>query len=173
MTALEQESLFRRWLAEHAGLMWRVVRGFAATHEDQEDLLQEVALQLWMSLPSFQARAAESTWIYRVAFNTALAWKRGEKRRGVKHEKFFELNADSATSPDPHGQPGEDMVQSLYIAIRQLPRLDASLALMHLDGVSYREISEVLGLTESNVGVKLNRIRKQLAKLLKGEKDEL
>jgi len=59
--------LFRRWLADHAGLMWKVVRGFAATPEDQEDLLQEVALKLWMSLPSFQGRAAESTWIYRVA----------------------------------------------------------------------------------------------------------
>ena len=60
------------------------------------------------------------------------------------------------------------MVQQLYAAIRQLPKLDASLALMHLDGLSYREMSEVLGITESNVGVKLNRIRKQLAEMLKG-----
>ena len=92
MTAHEQETLFRRWLADHAGLMWKVVRAFAATPEDQQDLLQEVALKLWMSLPSFRGEAAESTWIYRVAFNTALAWKRVEKRRGSKHERFLELN---------------------------------------------------------------------------------
>jgi RNA polymerase sigma-70 factor (ECF subfamily) len=64
------------------------------------------------------------------------------------------------------------MVRQLYAAIRQLPKLDASLALMHLDGLSYREMSEVMGITESNVGVKLNRIRKQLAEMLKGTDHE-
>jgi len=77
-------------------------------------------------------------------------------------------------SPEPHGQTrDEELVQQLYVAIRQLPKLDASLALMHLDGLSYREMSEVLGITESHVGVKLNRIRKKLAEMLKGDDDEL
>jgi RNA polymerase sigma-70 factor (ECF subfamily) len=174
MTPHEQETLFRRWLADHTGLMWKVVRAFAATPEDQEDLLQEVALKLWMSLPAFQGKAAESTWIYRVAFNTALAWKRGEKRRGAKHEKFLELNGGPEISPAQQGQTRDDeLVEKLYVAIRQLPKLDASLALMHLDGLSYREMSDVLGITESNVGVKLNRIRKQLAEMLKGDDHEL
>src|SRR5262245_15395477 len=126
MTAPEQEILFRRWLADHTGLMWKVVRTFAVAPEDQKDLLQEVALQLWMSLPAFRGGAAESTWIYRVAFNTAMVWKRGEKRRHAKHEKFFELNVPpdnsaghSATTRD------EELVQQLYTAIRQLPILDA------------------------------------------------
>jgi len=169
MTAHEQEALFRRWLADHAGLMWKVVRAFTVMPEDGEDLLQEIALQLWMSLPAFRGEAKVSTWIYRVAFNTALVWKRGEKRRHAKHEKFFELNAAPETSAE-HSAPtrDEELVQQLYAAIRQLPKLDASLALMHLDGLSYREMSEVLGITESNVGVKLNRIRKQLAEMLKG-----
>lgn len=169
MDDLEQEAIFRRWLSEHAGLMWKVVRAFASGPEDQEDLLQEIAVQLWMSLPVFRGEAKESTWIYRVAFNTALVWKRHEKRRNAKHEKFFELNA----APEPLAEPSapardEELVQLLYAAIRQLPKLDASLALMHLDGLSYREMGEVLGITEGNVGVKLNRIRKQLAELLKG-----
>lgn len=169
MDVSEQESLFRRWLAEHAGLMWKVVRAFAAGLEDQEDLLQEIALQLWRSLPAFRGEAKESTWIYRVAFNTALVWKRDEKRRHTKHERFFELNVVPEVSVE-HSAPtrDEELVQQLYTAIRQLPKLDASLALMHLDGLSYREMSEVLGITESNVGVKLNRLRKQLAEMLKG-----
>jgi RNA polymerase sigma-70 factor (ECF subfamily) len=169
MDVSEQESIFRRWLTDHAGLMWKVVRAFAAGPEDQEDLLQEIALQLWMSLPAFRREAKESTWIYRVAFNTALVWKRHEKRRNAKHERFFELNAAPEASAEPSAPArDEEPVQQLYTAIRQLPKLDASLALMHLDGLSYREMSDVLGITEGNVGVKLNRIRKQLAELLKG-----
>ena len=165
MTVPEQDALFRRWLADHAGLMWKVVRAFSATPEDQQDLLQEIALQLWRSLPAFRGEAKESTWIYRVAFNTALIWKRGETRRHAKHEKFIALNVAPENSPSA---PDEELVEKLYVAIRQLPMLDASLALMHLDSVSYREMSEVLGITESNVGVRLNRVRKQLAEMLKG-----
>lgn len=173
MTPHEQETLFRRWLADHTGLMWKVVRAFAATQQDQEDLLQEIALKLWMSLPAFRGEAKESTWIYRVALNTALAWKREEKRRGAKHEKFFELNGSAEMSTEQPGRTRDDeLVEQLYAAIRQLPKLDASLALLHLDGLSYREMSEVLGITESNVGVKLNRIRKQLSEMLKGAGDE-
>ena len=125
-------------------------------------------------MPAFRGESRETTWIYRVAFNTALVWKRGEKRRRAKHEKFFELNVTPETSASQNEQAlNEALVRQLYAAIRQLPKLDASLALMHLDGLSYREMSEVLGITESNVGVKLNRIRKQLAEVLKGADDEL
>lgn len=174
MDPSEQELLFRRWLADHAGLMWKVVRAFTAKPEDAEDLFQEVAAQLWMSLPAFRGEAKESTWIYRVAFNTALVWRRTEKRRQAKHERFLELNTAAEISAE-HSAParGEELVQQLYAVIRKLPKLDASLALMHLDGLSYREMSEVLGITESNVGVKLNRIRRQLAELLKGAGHEL
>jgi RNA polymerase sigma-70 factor (ECF subfamily) len=171
MTSEEQEKLFRRWLADHAGLMWKVVHAFTGTPEDQQDLLQEISLQLWSSLPSFRGEAKESTWIYRVAFNTALVWKRDEKRRHAKHEAFLHLNVAPENPSGP--SPDEELVKQLYAAIRQLPKLDASLALMHLDGLGYREMSEVLGISESNVGVKLNRIRKQLADSLKGGAHEL
>ena len=174
MAAEAQEQLFRRWLAEHAGLMWKVVRAFAATQQDQEDLLQEILLQLWSSLPAFRGEAKESTWIYRVSFNTALVWKRDEKRRRIKHDAFLELNISPDAASHPHEKsPDDEMVEMLYAAIRQLPKLDASLALMHLDSLSYREMSEVLGISENHVGVKLNRIRAQLAEQLKGAGNEL
>lgn len=174
MTTDDHEQRFRQCLADHANVMWKVVRAFATTPQDQEDLLQEIALQIWRSLPTFRGDAKASTWIYRVAFNTALVWKRDEKRLQLKHEKFFELNtAPEVSLEHPAATGDEEMVQRLYVAIRQLPLLDASLALMHLDGLSYREMSDVLGITESNVGVRLNRIRKQLAEMLKGANDEL
>jgi RNA polymerase sigma-70 factor (ECF subfamily) len=122
-----------------------------------------------MSLPGFRGEAKESTWIYRVAFNTALVWKRDEKRRQAKHERFLErIAAPENSAPSTASTQDRERVQQLYTAIRQLPMLDASLAMMHLDGLSYREISDVLGISESHVGVKLNRMRKQLAQLLKG-----
>ena len=168
MTAEQQEQLFRRWLADHIGLLWKVVRAFAESLADQEDLLQEVSMQLWRSLPAFRGEARESTWIYRVAFNTALVWQRSEKRRRLKHEAFVTLH----TEPAHQSAEDDELIKALYVAIRQLPRVDASLALMLLDGLSYREMADVLGIAENYVGVKLNRVRKQLADLLKGAHHE-
>lgn len=165
----QQEQLFRKWLADHIGLLWKVVRAFAESLADQEDLLQEILLQLWQSLPSFRGDARESTWIYRVAFNTALGWQRSEKRRRIKHEAFLTLREEPAVPPSKN----DELIAGLYAAIRQLSKLDASLALMHLDGLSYREMGEVLGISENYVGVKLNRVRKQLAESLKGISHEL
>jgi RNA polymerase sigma-70 factor (ECF subfamily) len=174
MTAQQQETIFRRWLDAHIGLMLKVVRGCSASPADQDDLFQDVLLQLWSSIPAFRGEAKETTWIYRVAWNTALAWRRGERRRREGHETFIKF------SPAPEVQPShvesqleEEIVEQLYAAIRQLPKVDASLALMHLDGLSYQEMAEVLGISENYIGVKLNRIRKQLADQLKGASDEL
>jgi RNA polymerase sigma-70 factor, ECF subfamily len=160
----EQEALFRRWLDEHLGLMLKVVRAFAAKPQDQEDLFQETLLQLWRSLPAFRGEAKETTWIYRVAFNTALAWNRSEKKRKQRHENFLQLDLPSTDEATRAASAEEqEKVERLYAAIRQLPKVDASLALMLLDGLSYREMAAVLGISENNVGVKLNRIRKELA----------
>jgi len=173
MTAQQQESIFRRWLDEHLGLMLKVVRGCAAP-QDQDDLFQDVLLQVWSSIPAFRGEARETTWIYRVAFNTALAWRRGQKRQRERHETFLKLEASPQVQPSHVDALAEqEIVAQLYAAIRQLPKVDASLALMHLDGLSYQEMAEVLGISENYIGVKLNRIRKQLADQLKGASDEL
>jgi RNA polymerase sigma-70 factor (ECF subfamily) len=109
-----------------------------------------------------------------VAFNTALVWRRGERRRRVGHETFLQLEVSPQTQPgDADHLPEQEIVTQLYAAIRQLPKMDASLALMHLDGLSYSEMAGVLGISENYIGVKLNRVRKQLAAHLKGFSDEL
>ncbi len=174
MTAEEQETLFRRWLNEHLGLMLKVVRGCANAPQDQDDLLQDILLQIWSSIPAFRGEAKETTWIYRVAFNTALAWRRGEQRRRKGHETFLNFDISPQAQPSHVDSLSEqEIVERLYAAIRQLPKVDASLALMHLDGLSYQEMAEVLGISENYIGVKLNRIRKQLADQLKGATNEL
>src|SRR5512133_1662340 len=85
-----QQEMFRSWLEKHGGLVMRVARSYGATEEDREDLSQEILIQLWRSLPRFEGRAAESTWVYRVALNTALAWRRSETRRKLRHTPLIE-----------------------------------------------------------------------------------
>src|SRR5437868_15466544 len=102
MADREREAIFRRWLNTHLGLMCKVVRAFTVTQQDKEDLLQQVLLQLWTSLPAFRGEAKESTWIYRVSFNTALVCRRDEKRRRVTHEVFLELNLPLEDASNPH-----------------------------------------------------------------------
>jgi RNA polymerase sigma-70 factor, ECF subfamily len=173
-TVRDREAAFRQWLDRHAGLILKVVRGSAATPEDQDDLFQDILLQLWSSIPSFRGESKETTWIYRVAFNTALAWQRTERRRRHKHETFIKFDTSSQEQASHVDSLVErEIVNQIYAAIRTLPRVDASLALMHLDGVSYQEMAEVLGISENYIGVKLNRIRKQLADQIKGATHEL
>jgi RNA polymerase sigma-70 factor (ECF subfamily) len=174
MTPQAQEAIFRRWLDQHLGLMMKVVRGCAGTQQDQEDLFQDVLVQIWSSIPAFRGEAKETTWIYRVAFNTALAWRRGERRRRKGYETFLKLDVSPRAQPSHvESPPNKEVVGQLYAAIRRVPKVDASLALMHLDGLSYQDMGEVLGISENYIGVKLNRIRKQLAEQLKEAMNEL
>src|SRR5690242_16099850 len=116
MNAAEQEIVFRRWLDAHLGIMLKVVRGCTATAQDQEDLFQEVLVQVWSSIPSFRGEAKESTWIYRVAFNTALGWKRSEQRRRKRQETLLEFDV-SAEFQQSHVESlqEQEVVEQLYL----------------------------------------------------------
>jgi RNA polymerase sigma-70 factor (ECF subfamily) len=103
-----------------------------------------------------------------VALNTALGWHRKELRRRVRQEPILEIRDLPVAGPDSAQQAAErEVVERLYAAIRQLPKAEAALVLLYLDNLSYREMAEVLGMSESNVGVKLNRAKKALGRLMK------
>jgi RNA polymerase sigma-70 factor (ECF subfamily) len=167
-------ALFQAWLEEHRGIMVRVARSFAPAPADTADLQQEMLLQLWTSIPSFAGQAKPSTWIYRVCLNTALTWRRGAVRR----ERHIEPGADpaivgtGADSPAEHAGDRE-ILEKLYTAIHALPMFDRALVLLALDGLAYREIAEITGLTDNHVGVALTRARQRLATQMKGVTDEL
>jgi RNA polymerase sigma-70 factor, ECF subfamily len=131
--------------------------------------LQEIALQVWNSVEAYRGDAAVTTWIYQVALNTALA----SNRRHRKHERGRQdLEAASAVLTAPGGR--DPRLEWIYQRIAELDDVSRSLALLMLDGFSYREMSQILGLTESNVGVRINRIKAALsAKLAKESADEL
>ena len=161
-----REAIFKRWLTQHTGLVFKVARTFAPSDADRADLVQEIFLQLWRSLPRFEGKAKESTWIYRVALNTALAWHRGENKRRTAQTPLLAIE-ELAEPDDPVAREREELVANLYAAVRRLPKVDAALVLLYLDDLSYREMAEVLGISETNVGVKLNRARKTLTELMK------
>jgi RNA polymerase sigma-70 factor (ECF subfamily) len=166
-------SVFHDWLAAHRAIVVKVARSFARSPADAADLQQELLLQLWLSANGFAGQSKPSTWIYRVCLNTALTWRRGASRRD-SHLAGAELTmvADEAASPaDSAGE--RELLEKLYQAIHAMPDSDRALILLSLDGLAYREIAEITGLTENHVGVALTRARKRLAVLMKGVVDEL
>jgi RNA polymerase sigma-70 factor (ECF subfamily) len=170
VTIAEQQQRFADWMRDHSAILHHVVNGFAAG-DDRNDLLQEVWLAVWKSIPPFRGQASATTYLYRVSHNAALLWIRTEKnyRRRVEQFEAFgsgELVSDSDSLTD-------DRLANLYAAIRLLKPADRSLILLSLDGLSYREMADVLGLSESNVGVRLSRIKTQLTQTLKGNKHDL
>ena len=169
MDITEQQRRVAVWLSEHSAIMHHVVNGFAAG-DDRNDLLQEVLLAVWKSIPAFRGQAKPTTSLYRVSHNAALLWIRTEKNYRRRVEQFSAF-APSESAGEPDSLTDERLMK-LYAAIRQLKPVDRSLILLSLDGLSYREMAEVLGLSESNVGVKLNRIKIQLTQTLKGNENE-
>lgn len=164
LTLSDYESQFRRLLEEHSGLLFKVVRSFSVGPPDSDDLLQEILLQVWLSLPSFRGESKATTWMYRVALNTALAWKRRETKHrdyGRELPAAFEVIDQGAAPEETHAR--QESIRQMYEAVRALAPADRALMLLYLDGLGYAEMAEVIGISESNVGVRLNRIKKWLA----------
>ena len=168
-----RELLFREWLREHGGAVLKVARAYTFTAEDCQDLAQQIMLEVWRSLPRFQGRSSPATWAYRVALNTAIGWRRNQRRRRMHEQPLLKTEEPPAAGPGSEAKACDrELVEHLYDAIRQLPNSDAALVLLYLDNLSYREMAEVLGLSESNVGVKLNRAKKALSQLMKEKSHE-
>jgi len=141
-----------------------VTRSFAAARDDREDLLQEILIQLWRSVDGFHGEAKPSTWIYRVALNTATGWLRGERRRWRRTKRMVEMDAYWVKKKDPENE----RLTLLYEAIHRLPPHDRTLVLLVLDNLPYAEIAEIaeiIGISENNVGVRIHRARKKLEAL--------
>lgn len=159
----EDAGPFLAALGQYEQIINKVIRLYGGDSEDRKDLFQEIVYQLWRSYGSFKGEARLSTWIYRVALNTAITSLRKSKKvpeHAELDEQFVKLSG-SSDPPDRNVQ-----VQQLYSAIRNLGEVDRALVMLYLEELSYKEIAGVLGLTEDNVGVKLNRIKTRLRVLI-------
>jgi RNA polymerase sigma factor (sigma-70 family) len=154
----EQE--FLNMIADHQGIIHKVCRLYRESKEDREDLFQEITYQLWKAFPGFKGAAKLSTWMYRIALNTAIASFR-KKRPRLEYPQIM---------PDVLEEvPDEDLASrqdQLLTAVKKLDDHEKALIALYLEELSYREIAEVIGITENNVGVKLNRIKNKIQKLI-------
>lgn len=157
MTQTEQNQVFEGWLERHKGLIFKVVRVYARTAMDKDDLFQEIAIQVWRSVPAFREESAVTTWIYRISFNVAIKWVRKEK----KLQEAEALDRTTYTLHENKNQ-SDERLDWLLEEISKLDEIDRSVTLLLLDDFSYKEMASILGISESNIGVKINRIKKHL-----------
>ena len=158
------------WLGEHGAAVMKVARAYTLTSDECQDLAQEILLQAWRSLANFEGKASAATRFYRVALHAAMNWQRKDKPRRARQQPLLEVQVIAPEGVDSVEQiQHRETVEQLYKAIHQLPKTDAALVLLYLDELSYREMADVLGISESNVGVKLNRAKKTLSALMNGQ----
>lgn len=154
------ESQFLRLIKEHQGIIYKICQLYRDIKEDREDLFQEITFQLWKSRQTFKNDSKISTWVYRIALNTAMAAFR-KKRHAVEYLPLL---------PDlPEETPNEDMAlrqERLFVALKQLSDSDKAIVTLYLEDLSYQQIADIVGISENYVGVKLNRIKTKIQKII-------
>ncbi len=169
----EQERKFLRLLEENKDKIMRLCFLYGKTEADRQDLFQEVLLQIWRSFPRFENRASFSTYLYRITLNVCMQHcLKGEKRRKrlvpMNGLEFIDMNR---SNPQVMLQQRE-VLEALYHCIMRFGELDQSIVLLYLEDLSHEEIARVVGISRSNVGVRLHRLKKQLFTCLKEHRYE-
>lgn len=160
----DKERAFSEMIDDYQGLIIKVSRLYTNTLEDEEDLFQEIVLQLWRSYDSFKGDSKVSTWMYRVALNTAITIFRKKKRTLETDEiqPFHEKGENLEKKAEK-----EEQISILYEVIKKLPEVERAVVMLYLDDIPYKEIAQTLGISSVNARVKMNRLKKKLKVLMK------
>jgi RNA polymerase sigma-70 factor, ECF subfamily len=137
---------------------------YARTTADRQDLFQEIVIQLWKAYPRFRHEAKFSTWLYRVAINTAIS--------GLRRQKDFIASYEPGTLPEQIADAAslvEEQLQLMYTAIEQLNEIEKAIVMLYMEDKSYEEMEEILGMTQGNLRVKMSRIKDKLRELTKNK----
>ncbi|MEM7299355.1 MAG: sigma-70 family RNA polymerase sigma factor [Bacteroidota bacterium] len=156
------EDFFRSFVEENMSLIMHLCRAYSRDEESLKDLVQEVTLQLWRSHKSFKGNSQLSTWVYRVTLNVCLSHSKKMKRR--PDTVPLEWGGSKTIESDPE----KEQIERLYAGIKKLKEADRAIVLLYLEDKSYKEMSEILGITVSNVGVKVNRLKERLKQMING-----
>ena len=160
------EKDFIQLINTHRGLIYKVCNLYCHDMDDKKDLFQEIVMQLWTSYPNFRKEAKNTTWLYRVALNTAISNFRKESRKPERSA----ISASELQIPDMNlPQSESDVLGLLQQAIEKLSEIEKAIIMLYLDDKSYDDIAEIIGITHSNVGVRINRIKIKLEKLIKSD----
>lgn len=150
-----QKQTFLQLIDENKGIIRSLCKSFYPIAEDQNDAFQDIVLQLWKTKDSFRADAGMNTWIYRISLNTLLSKKRQEK-------KFIETNSLEQSNLFISESYVNDDLELLQLVIHSLRDVDKAIVTLFLEGYKNKEIAQILGLSASNVGTRLNRITSSL-----------
>ena len=164
MQKQETEKRFEKHISENELLINKVCSIYAYTAADRKDLFQEIVIQLWRSYPKFNGQSKFSTWVYRVAINTAIT--------GLRREKDFIKSYEPASLPlhiSDHNATDalEEQFQQLYTAIDQLNQIEKAIVMLYMEDKSYEDMEEILGVSQGTLRVKMNRIKDKLRQLTK------
>lgn len=163
---MEEQQLKQQFagiISRNQGILHKISSLYCSDHEEKKDLFQEILYQLWRSYPSFRNESKISTWIYRVALNTAITFLRKQKSKPEQSsyaEKLPEI------ADDDEQEIKDRQFQLLYKSIETLEKVEKAIIMLYLEGSSYEEIGEIIGITSNHVGVKLNRIKIKLKSLI-------
>ena len=155
---MNQQDIFNSWIKDYRALLFKVIRAYTLNDDDANDLFQEITIQIWKSIPNFRSASAVSTWLYRIALNTSIRWSQNERKRNNGKQEFDKSAHLIEYQPDKN----DERLDWLYYQIAQMNEIDKSLSLLLMDGFSYKEMAEMVGISESNIGVKIHRIKKLL-----------
>ena len=165
----EKEEIFNELLRDYQDKIYRLCCYYVKNEEDRKDLLNDIYYRIWRNLYSFKHRSSISTWIFRISVNSCIDFIRKETKR--KHVMAnVEINEETAIDKSENIEKdfiASERIQMLYSCIDRLSLLDKTLISLYLEELSYKEIAEIVGITEKNVGVKLFRIKKSLNEFLK------
>ncbi len=157
------EDIFVKKISDNNGIIHKVCNIYCNNSEEKKDLMQEITLQLWKSFPNFKEKSKFSTWMYRVALNTAITNIRKSKKNPIL-ETISEKQNTFIEKEDVPNLDGE--INKLYKAIAKLNEIEKGIILLYLEKKTYAEIGEITGLSEKNISVKIIRIKLKLEKLL-------
>ena len=157
------EKEFTHIITEHEKIIFKICKIYGTTVEEQEDLFQDIVLQLWKSFPAFRGEAKVQTWMYRVALNTAITSLRKHKTK-----KHVSVGIDTLKIPIIQGESAqaEEKQELLYAAIGKLSDIEKALITLYLEGYNYKEMAEIMGISESHVGLKLHKIKHKLKDII-------
>ncbi|WP_435578066.1 RNA polymerase sigma factor [Gilvibacter sp.] len=149
---------FTSLIKKHEGILFKLSNAYADRQEERQDLYQEMVYQLWKSFDSYKGNSSWSTWMYRVALNTAIRHLKLYKRKPDKQQLLPELHRIM----EEQDALMDERTQFLYAQIRKLKEVNRAIVLLYLDGKSYEEIGQITGFSPSNIGTRLNRIKAQM-----------
>ncbi|MBN1971467.1 MAG: RNA polymerase sigma factor [Candidatus Delongbacteria bacterium] len=156
------QAYFLNQINENSGIIHKICRIYSNSLLESEELKQEIIFQLWKSYPSYENKAKFSTWMYKISFNTAIAGIRRNWRE-IKPENFDE----NLIMDDYQNLDYDERIKDLYRAISQLSKIDKAIIMLYLEENSYNEISEIMGISEKNVSVRIVRIKDKLIKIVR------